>query len=243
MKESIEKRIKAVKESETSEELEKCLCSFYEKGGCPDCLTCKKTEADLKECSDYYLERIKIIPMDLWTEEFDKVIVHKREQVPLDEVTGIGIKCDTCYMWNKCPLFKKGYSCGIKWDSGIPNTPTEFMDFLICTQYERVKRSSVFEKIDGGVPDAGLSGEIDRLHGLVVSKMNMGRDRLSINVEASSPSSAQSGGILSRLFGGGNALPESKPIPISEKSEVIDTDIQGIIETKDPVKVPRQKKK
>lgn len=243
--ESVKKRIMAVRAAETPEDLKKHVCPFFEKGGYSDCLTCRKTEADLDECRDYYLERIKIFPMDLWSEEFDKFVVMEREQVSIEEVVGIGINCDSCYMYDKCPLYKKGYSCGIKWDTNKPNTPTEFMDFLISTQYERVKRSSVFEKIDGGVPDVGLSSEIDRLHNLVASKIDMGRERLSINVEASgSAVPASSGGILSKIFGGG-ALPEKKPMEISASSEALkDTaDITDFEEVKTPQKVPRQRKK
>ena len=186
--------------------------------------------------------------MDLWKEEFDKFVVRDREQIYIEEVVGIGINCDSCYMYDKCPLYKKGFACGIKWDTNKPKNPTDFMDFLIGTQYERVRRSAVFEKIDGGVPDVGLSNEIDRLHDLVASKIEMGRDRLSISVEASGAATSQSsgGGILAKLFGGGTpALPEKKPMEISESSPSFkDTiDIQDAVEVKtEPVKVPRKRK-
>ena len=240
MKESIEKRIASIKAAETPEDLKKCLCPFFDKGGYPDCLTCRRTEADLEECRDYYLERIKLVPQDLWSEEFDKVSI--------EEVVGIGINCDSCYMYDKCPLYKKGYACGIKWDTNKPNTPAEFMDFLINTQYERVRRSAVFEKIDGGVPDVGLSSEIDRLHDLVASKTEMGRERFSLSVEATgaAPQSNSGGGILAKLFGGGNpALPEKKTIELPAKAVSVesDFDIQDAVEVKEPVKVPRQRKK
>lgn len=248
MKESIEKRVEQIKLAETPEDLKKCLCPFFEKGGYPDCITCRKTEADLDECRDYYLERIKLVPMDLWKEEFDKFIVRERDQISIEEVVGIGINCDSCYMYDKCPLYKKGYACGIKWDTNRPNTPSEFMDFLINTQYERVRRSAVFEKIDGGVPDVGLSNEIDRLHDLVASKTEMGRDRLSISVEASSSTAPSSGGgILAKLFGGGSSeLPAKKTIEIPASSASLEgaVDAEEVIEVEsEPVKSARQRKK
>ena len=248
MKESIEKRIASIKIAETPEDLKKCLCPFFDKGGYPDCLTCRRTEADLEECRDYYLERIKLVPQDLWSEEFDKFIVREREQISLEEVVGIGINCDSCYMYDKCPLYKKGYACGIKWDTNKPNTPTEFMDFLINTQYERVRRSAVFEKIDGGVPDVGLSGEIDRLHDLVASKTEMGRERFSLSVEATGAASPANsvGGILAKLFGGGgtSALPEKKRIEIPTTAVSVESDFQDAVEVKsEPAKVSRQRKK
>lgn len=246
MKESIEKRIEQIKSAETPDDLKKHLCPFFDKGGFPDCLTCRKTEADLEECRDYYLERIALVPQDLWSEDFDRLLVKGREQVSLEDVVGIGINCDNCYMYDKCPLYKKGYTCGIKWDTNRPTTPTDFMDFLINTQYERVRRSAVFEKIDGGVPDVGLSGEIDRLHDLVVSKTEMGREKFSLSVEASGAATPQAGGgILARLFGGNKELPEKKPIEIpatpSSREDVMD--IQDAIEVKEGEKVPRRRKK
>lgn len=252
MKESIEKRIAAIKEADEPDKLKKCLCPFFDKGGHPDCLTCRQTEADLDECRDYYLERIRLVPMDLWSEEFDKLVVQERETLlDLEEIVGIGITCDNCYMYDKCPLYKKGFACGIKWDTNKPKTPTEFMDFLINAQYERVKRAAVFEKIDGGVPDAGLSGEMDRLHDLVASKIDMGRERLSINVEASgaaTPAAASGGGgILAKLFGGGApAIEEKKPIAIAATPESREgigevTEFEEVKEA-EKVKVPRQRK-
>lgn len=233
MKESVQKRIDKIRGAETSEELKKCVCPFFEKGGYPQCLSCRKTDDDVEECRDYYLERVTLAPMDLWTEDFDKFIVHSRETIPINEVVGIGINCDNCYMYDKCPLYKKGYSCGIKWDTDKPQSPIEFMDFLINTQYERVKRSSVFEKIDGGVPDVGLSSEMDRLHSLVASKIDMGRDRVSINVEATG-AVREGGGILAKLFGG--ASKEEKALP--EKSTTT-VEVPEYEEIKEPIKIKK----
>ncbi len=207
MKESVEKRMKLVRDAEDSEALKKHLCPFFEKGGHPDCVTCRRTESDLDECRDYYLERIALNPMDIWCEDFDKLLVQKRDKVDLEDVVGIGINCDSCYMSDKCPLYKRGYVCGIKWDTNRPKTPMEFMDFLINVQYERVKRTAVFEKIDGGVPDANLSSEMDRLTDFINTKDAMGREKFSINLEASGPARNEGGGILSKIFGGGSATP------------------------------------
>lgn len=239
MKESVQKRIDKIKASEDTEDLKKCVCPFFEKGGYPACLTCRKTEADVEECRDYYLERISLVPMDLWTEEFDKFIVQSRETISVDEVVGVGINCDSCYMYDKCPLYKKGYSCGIKWDTNKPASPMEFMDFLINTQYERVKRSSVFEKIDGGVPDVGLSSEMDRLHGLVASRIDMGRERVSINVEATGAArESGGGGILAKLFGGGGSTEKALP----EKSETT-VEVAEFEEIKEPIKIKKNEQK
>lgn len=235
MKESVEKRMRLVRDAETPEDLKKHLCPFFEKGDNPDCVTCRRTEADLDECRDYYLERIAVNPMDVWCEEFDKFVVQKRDTIGVEDVVGIGINCDSCYMSDKCPLYKKGYVCGIKWDTNKPKTPMEFMDFLINVQYERVKRTAVFEKIDGGVPDANLSSEMDRLTDYLNTKDNMGRDKLSINLEASSPSRS-GGGILSQIFGGGGA----PAIESKSKALPVEADFTEVTDETEKVKIPRK---
>lgn len=242
MKDSIEKRAKLVRDAEDPEELKKHLCPFFEKGGHPDCMMCRRTEADLDECRDYYLERITLIPLDIWDESFDKFIVQSRDKIEMSEIVGIGINCDSCYMSDKCPLFKRGFVCGIEWGDNKPNTPMEYMDFLLNTQYERVKRASVFEKIDGGVPDANLSAEMDRLTDFLNIKDNMGRDRLSINVEASGAAQSGGGGILAKLFGGGGSSQpavESKPTIMlpAEEAEYVEEVKES---EKVKVKIPRK---
>lgn len=220
---SIKDRISWIKSAVSAEDLEKSVCPFFEKGGCPECIACDKSEASLTECKSIYLERIISNPMDVWDESFEQPMSIGREVVSPGEVVGIGINCNRCYMSDKCPLFKKDYVCGIDWGSSKPSTPIEFMDFLVDLQYSRVKRQSIFEKMDGGVPDVGLSGEMDRLSSLIYSRVNLNRERLSISVEASSPGSSTTGGILSKLFGGGGALPEKsavvEDIPLEEIKE------------------------
>ena len=79
---------------------------------------------------------------------------------------------------------------------------------------------------------------MDRLTDYLNTKDNMGRDRLSINVEASG-ASRQSGGILSKLFGGG----EPKAIPEKPESTKDIIDITEFQEVKsEPVKVSRKRK-
>ena len=76
-------------------------------------------------------------------------------------------------MSEKCPLCKPGYECGIDWGSEKPSTPEAFYEFLVTIQYERVKRASVFEKVDGGVPDQFLSNEMDRLSGYILNRLDL----------------------------------------------------------------------
>jgi hypothetical protein len=102
----------------------------------------------------------------------------------------------------------------------------------------------VFEKVDGGVPDAGLSGEMDRLNAFVNAKLEVGRERFTMKVEASGgvgSSASSGGGILSKLFGGGAKTVEEKTIEIPAKPESR-KDIMDVEEIKIPEKIPRKRK-
>lgn len=242
MEETVDKRISLVKETNDVDKLRECLCPFFEKGGYEGCDMCRKSEDELLECKAYYLERIRLSPQDLWTEEFDNFISTARDKVPLEELSGIGMSCNSCYLSKKCPAFKRNYSCGIEWGDKKPETPAQYLDFLIGIQYERVQRGATIEKIDGGVADAGLSVEIDRLNGLVASKIDMGREKFSINVEARGAAETSSGGgILSRIFGGAPASTPPTTISIPAKPEsrgdIMDVDI-----IEEPEKVCRKRK-
>lgn len=223
LKEAVRKRVALIKGAEDVEALRKCVCPFFELGGHPDCSVCLKEEEDVQACRDEYLEKIVLHPQDMWTPAFDVVTYKKRDKVPAEELTGIGVNCNFCYMSDKCPIYARDSVCGIQWDNNKPETAKDFMDFLISTQFERVRRASVFEKIDGGVPDANLSGEMDRLRDYVRDKGDLDTSRLSINVEAKSPASA-GGGILAQIFGKPSAaLPvdEQPALPPKEAAPIL----------------------
>lgn len=200
LRESIRKRIERMKTTDDIEVLRETVCPFFELGGHPDCSVCLKDEDSVRACRDEYLEKIVLHPMDLWSEEFDVVSYVKRDATPVEDLVGIGVNCNFCYMSDKCPVYRRDHVCGIQWDKQRPDSAKDFMDFLISTQFERVKRAAVFEKIDGGVPDANLSGEMDRLRDYVMGKSELDTNRLSINVEAKG-SAGSGGGILAQIFG------------------------------------------
>lgn len=242
---SIKKRISLITDAgDDVELLKKCVCPFFEKGGCPDCVACPQTEDTVIECKEYYLDKIRSNPMELWSEDFDKLMVLSRDKISLSSSVGIGLNCDSCIMSDRCPHFKKGYICAIDWvGDEKPKTPADFMDFLVNTQYERVKRAVVFEKIDGGVPDANLSGELDRLQSLVLGRVDMNREKFSVSVEASGPAPSRGGGILSAIFGK-PASSEPEPIAIPEKpaSRADVTDITEYEPIEEPVKLKRKRR-
>lgn len=231
LRESVRKRIELMKSTEEVEVLREAVCPFFELGGHPDCSVCLKAEEDVRACRDEYLEKIVLHPMDLWSEEFDVVSYKKRDATPAEDLVGIGVNCNFCYMADKCPVYKRDHVCGIQWDKQRPDSAKEFMDFLINTQFERVKRAAVFEKIDGGVPDANLSGEMDRLRDYVIGKSDLDTDRLSINVEAKGSSAGAGGGILAQIFG----KPAAPALPVDEQPA-----LEAPVVEAQPVKIRRK---
>lgn len=128
-------------------------------------------------------------------------------------------------------------SCAIDWTAPIEElTPTNIVDYLIKIQAERVNRSQIQEKIDGGVADQNLSSEMDRLTGLIQAKQNLNSVRVnfSASVEGSADGVKAGGGILSQLFGKKEVIEPPKPDRI---------EIQEVEVVQEKKKGPKQIKK
>lgn len=211
-------RTKLIRTTIEEDKLKETLCPFYKKGEYSGCAGCPQTEDELGDCRAHFLEHIVDHPdAVVWTPEFDLPVIRKREyRSNTDELVGIGLVCARCYVADKCPLKRDGFECGIDWGDNRPTQIDDFFDFLVKIQFERVKRASAFERMDGGVPDANLSSEMDRLQGMLLNKGNLGRSSFEMSIKGSMPSSGD-GGILSKLFGGGK---EAEALPEAEKREL-----------------------
>lgn len=234
MNEKVKERIKKIREDGSYDDLRSSLCDFFELGCRPDCVGCYKNEKMLEECKKYYLDRIFSVPLEVWDESFDVKVLKERQRVDLSSLDNFGVNCDTCYMYDKCPMYKKGYICAIKWGSNRPETPGEFLDYLINTQYERVQRSMAIERLDGGVADENLSKEMDRLKNMVGAKVDLSREKVSISVEATG--AANSGGILQKIFGNSE---RKEPVYLTEKPESLG-EVIDITPLPEKVKVPKK---
>lgn len=231
--EIIERAKKLASESDTNK-IKEVVCKFYQRGNHPDCYSpsgcagCSEPDRILA-CRDMYLSRIFRNPMEVWTPEFDKVTVREKKKV--DVIENIGLACNTCYIADKCPEKQTDAMCSIDFtDGNVDRTPKSILNKMIGLQQERVNKARVHEELDGGVPDQNLSAEIDRLAGLAQMKQELEADKFSLKIEASSNSkegSREAGGILSRIFGGGqqNNLPaanDQAALPPAKPMETID---------------------
>lgn len=197
------------------------VCDFFRGGSCPECRGCTQPEDKVMECRDAYIAKIEARPMEKWTEEFSKLKV--RERKPIKEIIDLGLQCDSCYLSDVCPMFEVAALCAIDWEEEGDLTPKQVLDKLIQIQFKRVNRAAKIEEIDGGVPDATLSGEMDRLTGFVERRTDLDADKIVMSLSAKSGSGGdgnaqkQGGGLLAKLLGGAApaALPEAQsPVTI-----------------------------
>ncbi len=234
IKEELLKKIKdnvnaLTSEPENYDIAKEIVCKFYREGKNAGCKGCSQPIPILIDCTKDYLSKIESRPLDYWASEFDKKEV--REKKPLKEVT-IGLSCDKCYLSGSCPSFAPLSTCSIDWSLDITD-PKEMMDWVIKLQSARVNRHRIVEEVDGGVPDATLSTEIDRLNGLIKAKNDLNINKFSLNIEAQG-NAAGGGGILSKLFG-----PPQEQKTIEEvKPQIIDI---SSLEFKDAEVVPINK--
>lgn len=188
------------------------VCKFFKAGGNPICKGCLQPEETLTECREEYLTLIESRPMEVWTKEFSQVT--HREKKKVHEILDMGLKCDTCYMAENCPLYEKKSMCAIDWGEEQNLSPREVVDKLIQIQFQRINRGSKIEQIDGGVPDQVLSSEIDRMQALIQARSDIDSDKFTLKINSKTSSGQQSGpGILAQLLGKGSTPPAALPEP------------------------------
>ena len=195
-------------ESNSPEDLKAAVCPFFKGGNYSECRGCPQAETKVQDCAKEYLEHIEQRPMEVFAEGFFKGVVIHREKVSLDKLKDIGLVCDSCYMSDKCPIHQVHAACGIDWGT-LPDTPKDRIEELIKIQYARINRLKTFEQVDGGVADANLSQEMDRMTGLVQAKLDIEADKFSFKMDVQSRGNSGGAGILASLFG--------KPAPVENQ--------------------------
>lgn len=128
--------------------------------------------------------------------------------------------CNTCVIKDRCPEFKPDTKCAFSIPAVVKTKEQRaaFVTSLIEIQAQRVQFLTLVEQVNGGYPDPNMSQEFDRmLKALQVqADLEDGRDFLKISVEARGKT-----GVLSRMFGAGNAE-RANPLPEPLEGEVLD---------------------
>lgn len=124
-------------------------------------------------------------------------------------------QCNTCYLAANCPAFKPGALCAFKIPVEV-RTKDQLqatMQAVVEMQMQRVAFARFGEQVDGQGIDGALSGEIDRLFGIMGKMKDIldDKDVFRFQMEAKA-----GGGVLSRLFGEkiGQAA-RALPIPVT----------------------------
>ena len=223
------------------------VCKFYRGGGNPGCKRCMQQPETVLDCKEEYILKIASHPMEYWEKAFDSLNV--REKVSVDEVKELAMNCNRCYMSEKCPMFLANATCGIDFGQELEKlTPVQITEKLIEIQFERVNRGRKVEAIDGGVPDQTLSGEIDRLTGMIKTKGDLQRETFSLKIEGSRPADSDGPGLLASIFGNNSApaLPkaeEQKTLDISHTEPMpVKEEIAEAVIVEDKPKVSRRER-
>jgi hypothetical protein len=123
--------------------------------------------------------------------------------------------CNTCYLAANCPAFKPNHTCAFKIPVEV-RTKDQLqatMQAVVEMQMQRVAFARFAEQVDGQGIDGALSGEIDRLFGIMAKMKDIldDKDVFRFQMEAKAGN-----GVLSRLFGEkiGEAA-RALPIPVT----------------------------
>jgi len=122
-----------------------------------------------------------------------------------DQTAEFGYHCNTCYIADKCPFYKKDSTCSIPFKKAALKAQGEHagkfsiekaLNAVVEQTYERLQFALVAEKAKGGLVNPDISKEIDRfVH--VCQKV-----REILNPQDSIEIKAKGNGIISQLFGG-----------------------------------------
>jgi len=213
MRETVELSMLQLTEDAELSTVKGIVCKFYKGGNHPDCFGCTQPESKVEDCKDSYITLMRGNPALVYSPMLETAILRDKVTLFTKENEGaIGIRCDTCYISDKCPMYKPVHACAIDWGDNLPETPDDYMKLLIDTQMKRLRRAILQEELDGGVADQAVSNEMDRLKDLLLNKSDMDRETFSLRVDASrkGPSNSQ-GGILEKIFGSSlKQLPENE---------------------------------
>lgn len=233
----------AIKHDTTIDELKNKICPFYQKGSHPSCRGCEQDDLTVRQCANDFSELIVHRPMMQWRAEFG-LIRRAENMVSIKDVPGLGMRCDDCFIAEKCAMRLPASECRIDWDipEDVVESPKSILQELLKIQLKRIQRASRFEEIEGGVPDQTLSAEMDRLAALTTQYNEVDAIKFKRTDEVSIPRGATSGGggILEKIFGGKKQeeLPAAESVTVDGESVVLSpSDAPPIPQPKETVKV------
>jgi hypothetical protein len=125
-----------------------------------------------------------------------------KHQIRVMDTPSTGLmRCDSCYIRDKCPAMTAGAECAyeipVKIRSGTQLAALQ--DSLIEMQTQRVLQMRMIEQAEGGYADANLSNEMSLLQKMIKTKVEASKEGFSIKLEGTA--SAAGVGMIGRIFG------------------------------------------
>ena len=149
------------------------------------------------------------------------------EFLPFEDVMGGMLKCDNCYIRDRCPYNETGAQCYFKPAEKANNSRDALgtaLDELIYIQRMRVAQTRFQEQMDGGIIDKNLSGEMDRLVSMINARFSL-MQRANTTEEITIQAKGGPGVIEKMLAGVFEKKPRAKkkaPSPKEEEATIID---------------------
>jgi hypothetical protein len=115
------------------------------------------------------------------------------------------LKCDDCYLTDRCHAFSVGQTCKFSAPTDIQNAGelASHLQRMMGIQFDRVYKGAMIEKMDGGVMDKTVSDEIMRTFNMAKELRDIfSPPKEEIVIKATGKQS--SGGVLQALFGTGD---------------------------------------
>lgn len=129
--------------------------------------------------------------------------------------------CNTCFVAATCPAFVKDSTCSFSLPVEVRTKDqlTSLLSTVIEMQTSRVMFGRFAEEMNGGMPDPGVSKEIDRLFRLIKQSKDIGEQREVVRMTVERQSS---GGVLSAIFGerAAEAMAPPEPQPPIIRGEI-----------------------
>ena len=99
------------------------------------------------------------------------------------------LRCDNCFMREKCPEMTPGSECVYEIPAKIRTTSqlAALQDWLIETQAQRVAFMRLIEQAEGGYADANLTAEMLHLQRMIKAKNDAAKEGFSITIQGPRP--------------------------------------------------------
>lgn len=167
--------------------------------------------------------------------ETDEDGVETEVQTPyLKAASGSLLRCNNCFIQDKCPSFTPGNECAYEIPI-VARTTTQrdnIEDTMVEIQSQRVLMLRMIEQVNGGYPDPNLGPELDRLNRMLNKKAEREAKRnnpsAKITIEATGDGG---GGLISGLFGksaGEKLHTMEAPQPVAEimqETDIVDAEL------------------